>query len=145
MTPGRRALVVSLALVGALAIAVGKAWAPGGTPTPGTTFALSLNGTPVGFAREFELNGSPAAKGKEAEYRLRLVRSLTDDTSLVDAFQSGAPFATATVQVFDASLNVLTTYTLGNATVVSFEHDGSATSSTLVEEAVLVSSSLTVS
>jgi hypothetical protein len=145
MRPGRRALVVFLALVGALAIAVGKAWAPGTTPTAGATFVLALDGNTVGSARDFELTGGPAAKAKGAEYRLRLTRGLTDDTSLVDAFQSGQQFATATVQVLDAEGSVLTTYTLSNAAVVSFEHTGSAASSVLLEEAVMTSGSLSVS
>jgi hypothetical protein len=145
MRLGRRALVVVLALVGALSIAVGKAWAPGTTPTEGTTFVLALDGTTVGSARDFELTGGPAAKAKGAEYRLRLTRGLTADTSLVDAFQSGQRFATATVQVFDAEGALLTTYTLANAAVVSFEHTGSAASPTLLEEAVMTSDSLSVS
>jgi hypothetical protein len=113
------------------------------TPTPAATFVLAIDDTTLAV-RDVALSGAPSAKGKEQEYRLRLTRGLTNDTTLVDAFRSRTSFTTAKLAVRDGEGALLTTYTLGDVAVVSFEHTGSSGADVLLEEVVLSSSSLAV-
>jgi hypothetical protein len=75
---------------------------------------------------------------------LKVTRHLTNDTSWVVAQQTGILFNPAIVHVYDGSLQLLTTYSLANATVSAVRHIGLASDPFVTEEITLVSPSLSV-
>ena len=77
-------------------------------------------------------------------YSLKITRRLTNDTSLVNAFQSGVVFNPAVVRVFDNTFSPLTTYTLANASVLSVRHTGATSDGFVTEEIALLATSLSV-
>jgi hypothetical protein len=131
-----------LVAVAAVVVSVSGAWALISGGTPPATFQVTLDTEAVTTAKGYTLDGA-VVSGKR-EYTLRLSLQLTDNAAPVQSFQSGQTFASAKVDLLDASFAVLKTYTLANATVVAYRQSGDAATNTFTQELVLRSKSLTV-
>ena len=142
---GRRVGTALLATAVVISASVSAAWAAvgGGAGTAPTTFAVQLDGAAVVTAKGYELDGALTG-GDKREYTLRLSLQLTDDAAAAQAFQSGT-LGSASISLLAADLRILKTYTLVDATVVSYRQSGDAGANAFDQELVLKSRSLTIS
>lgn len=139
----RLRIAVALASTAAVLIGASAGWALIDGGTAPATFAVSLDGELVQTAKGYTLDGALVSSKKE--YTLRLSLQLTDNAAPVQAFQNGDTFASAKVELLAANLALLRTYTLANATVVTYRQSGDAETNTFTQELVLRSRSLTIS
>jgi len=138
---GRR-FRVAVVLVGAVAIValVSGAYAATRGPTV-KTFSVVLDGTPVSTATGYTLDGARVSVDQE-EYTLRISLQLNADAAPAQAFMDGHVYPTAVVNLLDAGLSVLKTYTLTEAKVVSYRQSGDAKTGSFDQQLVLTSDSL---
>ena len=106
------------------------------------TFSVDFGPTGVPTALTYDLG--TVERNNKMLYVLKVTRRLTTDTSWVVAQQTGIVFNPAVVRVYDASLQLLTTYSLANATVGAVRQFGLASDPFVTEEITLLSPSLSV-
>lgn len=142
----RRRLVMFGLVVVVAAAATTAAWAAGvvGGTDPPARFFVELNGVTVP-ATSYSINGTTSTiKGvAHQSYKVVIDAPVTDDTALVQAFQTGQSVSVQ-IELFDAAAVPLTRYSFSNATVASYQQTGTQAGS-FEQELVLTSSSLTVS
>ena len=105
-------------------------------------FSVDFGPTGVPTALTYDLG--TVERNNKMLYVLKVTRRLTTDTSWVVAQQTGIVFNPAVVRVYDASLQLLTTYSLANATVSAVRQFGLASDPFVTEEITLLSPSLSV-
>ena len=139
---GRR-FRVAVVLVGAVAVValVSGAYAAKGPGPTVKTFSVVLDGAPVPTATGYQLDGVRVSVDQE-EYTLRISLQLNADAAPAQAFMDGHVYPSAVVNLLDAGLNVLKTYTLTEAKVVSYRQSGDAKTNSLDQQLVLTSDSL---
>jgi hypothetical protein len=135
LTAGAVILAVLFSLAGAKMLAVG-------VDRGVATFTIELGGTPISSASAYSLES--VERNNKVLYSLKITRHLTHDTSLVSAFQSGIVFNPAVVRVYDGSLNLVNTYSLGNASISSVRHFGLSSDTFVTEEIAVLATSLSV-
>lgn len=141
---------VAAALVAGVAVLafVSGAWAVISGGTAPTTFVIHLDGELIATAKGYELNGANVTvdrKDSYKEYTLRINLALKDNSEPARAFQTGQTFTSAKVDLVTASIALLKTYELVNATVVAYRQSGDAATGTFNQELVLTSRTLTIS
>ena len=107
-------------------------------------FSVDFGPSGVPTALTYDLGTTFEPKTNKMLHVLKVTRHLTNDTSWVVASQSGIVFNPAIVRVYDASLQLIATYSLANATVSAVRQYGLASDPFVTEEITLLSPSLSV-
>ena len=109
---------------------------------PVRTFSVEFGPTGVRTAMAYELG--TVERNSKVLYVLKVTRRLTNDTSWVAALQTGMVFNPAILRMYDSSLQLISTYSLANATVSAVRQFGLAADPFVTEEITLLSPSLSV-
>jgi len=106
------------------------------------TFTVEFGPTGVRTAMTYDLG--TVERNNKVLYVLKVTRHLTNDTSWIAALQAGMVFNPAIVRSYNSSLQLLTTYSLANATVSAVRQYGLSSDPFVTEEITLLSPSLSV-